>query len=475
MRILHINTYQTGGAALCMQRIGNALQQQGVECRFLLMYGDDNEYTSVATGDTNIWSRHSLLSFFQKVAYLIGIKPKYITLRQKLNKTLSKNKEHIFTTLPLSWYRTLTSHPWVKEADIIHIHWIGDFIDFRSFFKNIKKPIVWRLPDLNPLLGCFHYLNSNKKASSELLAIEKECVNIKHKALSNLNNLNIVVTSEQMHKATKTNKILGQYPITLINNGVDTEKYIPYDKKTIRIELNIETEMVVFMFSSYALEDRRKGLKELITALESLNISNSLLICVGSYTNPPKTNLNIKCVGAITDETTMAKLYSSSDYFITPAFEESFGQTTTEALSCGTPVIAFPCGIAVDIIDEELGVICKDFTSMALLEAIKLAITRKYDRNKIRQRTIERFSYDNIAKQYINLYKTILQNNNLPETNNEFSKLNYEIINKQRVEHKKQLELFSQLDERRNFYKMALTHPRYIAGWIKRKIQSLFK
>lgn len=475
MRILHINTYQTGGAALCMQRIGNALQQLGVECRFLLMYGDDNEYTSVATGDTNIWSRHSLLSFFQKVAYLIGIKPKYIKLRQKLDKALSENKERIFTTLPLSCYRTLTSHPWVKEADIIHIHWIGNFIDFPSFFKNIKKPIVWRLPDLNPLLGCFHYLDSKNKASSQLLAIEKECGNIKHQALYKKHNINIVAISEQMRKAICENKTLGKYPTTLINNGVDIKIYTSYNKEESRKEWNIKQEQIVFMFSSYTLEDPRKGLKELITALESLSISNSLLICVGSYTNPPKTNLNIKCVGSITNEATMAKLYSASDYFITPAFEESFGQTTTEALSCGTPVIAFPSGIAVDIINEDLGVICNDFTTEALLEAIRLAMTRKYDRNNIRLRTIERFSYDNIAKQYINLYKTILQNNNLPETNNEFSKLNYEIINQQRVEHKKQLELLSQLDERRNFYKMVLTHPRYIAGWIKRKIQRLFK
>lgn len=475
MRILHINTYQTGGAALCMQRLGLALSQQGVECRFLLMTGVEDKYTSIAAGDNDLWSKHTLLHFFQKTAYLIGIKPKYIKLRQKLDKALSENKEQIFTTLPVSCYRTLTSHPWVQEADIIHIHWIGNFIDFPSFFKNIKKPIVWRLPDLNPLLGCFHYLDSNKKASAKLLAIEKECVNIKHRALSDLNNLNIVVTSEQMRKATNTNKILGKYPITLINNGVDINIYTSYNKEESRKEWSIKQEQIVFMFSSYTLEDPRKGLKELITALESLNISNSLLICVGSYTNPPKTNLNIKCVGSITNEATMAKLYSASDYFITPAFEESFGQTTTEALSCGIPIIAFPSGIATDIIDNEIGVLSNDFTSEALLEAIKLAMTRKYDRNKIRQKTIDRFSYDNIAKQYINLYKNILRNKNISENDNEFSKLNYDIINQQRAEHKKQLELFSQLDERRDIYKMALTHPRYIAGWIKRKIQCLFK
>ena len=70
MRILHINTYQTGGAALCMQRIGKALQQHGVECRYLLMQGIDNEYTSIAPGDTDIWSKNIFVRFFQKIKYI---------------------------------------------------------------------------------------------------------------------------------------------------------------------------------------------------------------------------------------------------------------------------------------------------------------------------------------------------------------------------------------------------------------------
>ncbi|MBR4264907.1 MAG: glycosyltransferase [Bacteroidales bacterium] len=473
MKILHINTYQSGGAALCMQRIGNALQQQNVECRYLLMDGNNNDITSIDSGDTNFWSKNTLLFLLQKTAYIIGIKPKIIKLKQRLAKTLYENKEHIFTTLPLSYNHSLTSHPWVKEADIIHIHWIGNFVDFPSFFKNIKKPIVWTLHDLNPLLGCFHYLDSNQKASSQLLAIEKKCINIKHKALSNRNNINIVAISKQMQKAISANKTLGKYPITLINNGVDTEKYIPYDKKTSRKELNIPNEMIVFMFSSSFLDDTHKGLKELINALEAAKIRNIFLLCIGNYREIPQTTFPIRCTGYISDENLLSKYYSAADYFVMPSFQESFGQTTTEALSCGTPVIAFPCGIAVDIIDEKLGVICKDFTSEALLEAIKLAITRNYDRKEIRQKTIDKLSYNNIAKQYINLYKNILNNNKYTENNKAFSKLNYDIINQQKTEHKRQLELFSQLDQRRNFYKMALTHPRYIAGWIKKEIKNL--
>ena len=475
MRILHINTYQTGGAALCMLRIGRALQKQGVECRYLTMNGDNNKYTTVAVGDTNIWSKNKIVYFFQQTLFLLGIKPKYIKLRQRLKNAQSKNKEHIFATLPLSFYRSLSSHPWVKEAEIIHVHWIGNFVDFPTFFKNINKPIVWTLHDLNPILGCIHYLALDHKIPSLLNNLEKECSKIKQHSLCNIKNINVVAISKQMRKAISTSKSLGKYNITLINNGVDTEKFIPHDRKAMRREFNIPSEAIVLIFSSQSLDDPRKGFKELTIALESLNIQNLFLLCIGHYKQTPQASFPIMCTGFISDETILSKYYSSADYLVMPSFQEGFAQTSLEAMSCGVPVIAFPCSGTDDLINEKNGIICNDFSIKSLAEGILKAINNKYNYYSIREDIIKRFSYDNIAKQYINLYKTILQNNNLPETNNEFSKLNYEIINQQRVEHKKQLDLFSQLDGRRDFYKMVLTHPRYIAGWIKRKIQRLFK
>ena len=77
-------------------------------------------------------------------------------------------------------------------------------------------------------------------------------------------------------------------------------------------------------------------------------------------------------------------------------------------MSCGTPVISFPVSGARDLINEKNGVVCDDFTIDALVNGIKLAMTRKYCREKIREDVINRFSYAKIAKQYIELYKSVL-------------------------------------------------------------------
>ncbi|MBR4264906.1 MAG: glycosyltransferase [Bacteroidales bacterium] len=472
MRILHINKYQTGGAALCALRISNALQTLGVNTCIITSKGENTKYINVIPEDKYNWSKFKFIRFIQRNKYIIKPeKNRYFKI--KISKVLKKEKYPIFTTLSSNNYKDLINHPWIKEADIIHLHWIGNFIDFPSFFINIKKPIVWTLHDLNPLLGCFHYLDSNQKASSQLLTIEKECINIKRKALSNNGNINVVAISKQMQKAINANKTLGKYPITLINNGVDTRKYIPYDKKTSRKKLNIPNEMIVFMFSSSFLDDTRKGLKELINALEEAKIRNIFLLCIGNYREIPKTTFSIRCTGYISDENLLSQYYSAADYFVMPSFKEAFAQTPIEAMSCGTPVIAFPCSGTDDLINEHNGVICNDFTVDALIEGIKLALKRKYDSNTIRKYIEDNFSYDIIAQKYIDLYKRILAKNGLNESKEPFSELDAEFIKHQKQQNeevKKSNDFLDYLDQRREFYKMVLTHPRYIAGWIKRKI-----
>ncbi|MFQ9020720.1 MAG: hypothetical protein ACLR6J_03870 [Parabacteroides merdae] len=54
----------------------------------------------------------------------------------------------------------LSGHPSVKEADIIHLHWINQgFLSVSNLGKliNSGKPIVWTLHDLWPATAICHY------------------------------------------------------------------------------------------------------------------------------------------------------------------------------------------------------------------------------------------------------------------------------------------------------------------------------
>lgn len=211
----------------------------------------------------------------------------------------------------------------------------------------------------------------------------------------------------------ENNKILKNCPITLIHNGVDCNTFYPLDSLQSRKELNIPKDKKVFLFSSFKIEDKRKGLHLLIPALEALKDKDITLICLGNYeVIPPSNYIEIRCVGMIRDTEILSKYYSAADFFVLSSFQEAFAQTPLESMACGTPVIAFPCSGVPELINETNGIICKDFTIDALSKGIKQAINTNYNSKKIRENILSSFSYEVISKQYIKLYNEILSKKN---------------------------------------------------------------
>jgi glycosyltransferase involved in cell wall biosynthesis len=83
---------------------------------------------------------------------------------------------------------------------------------------------------------------------------------------------------------------------------------------------------------------------------------------------------------------------------------EPFGLVMIEAMACGTPVIAFPCGSVPEIVDEGVtGFIVQDE------EAAARAIGRldRFDRAACRRRFEQRFSAARMARDYVALYRRI--------------------------------------------------------------------
>jgi glycosyltransferase involved in cell wall biosynthesis len=148
-------------------------------------------------------------------------------------------------------------------------------------------------------------------------------------------------------------------------------------------------------------------LKELIEALEKLKNPNIILLCLGKFSYLPDCSFEIRCEGFVGNNRLLSLYYSVADYFVMPSFQESFGQTPIESLACGTPVVAFPCGIIPELVTHDNGVICDEFTVDSLAKGIKLAMQNSYDREIIRKDVLNRFSYEKIGKQYVDLYEKI--------------------------------------------------------------------
>ncbi|MEA2989161.1 MAG: hypothetical protein QOG83_1872, partial [Alphaproteobacteria bacterium] len=84
---------------------------------------------------------------------------------------------------------------------------------------------------------------------------------------------------------------------------------------------------------------------------------------------------------------------------------EPFGLTMIEAMACGTPVLAFRCGSAPEVVDDGI--------TGAVVNTVEEAVTAlprviALDRNKVRRQFERRFDARHMAKNYMKLYQSLL-------------------------------------------------------------------
>jgi glycosyltransferase involved in cell wall biosynthesis len=113
----------------------------------------------------------------------------------------------------------------------------------------------------------------------------------------------------------------------------------------------------------------------------------------------------VEFIGEINERQKTAFLGGARALLFPVDWPEPFGLSMIEAMACGTPVLAFRCGSVPEIVDD--GVTGAIVESMA--EAIKaLPHVIALDRKKVRQRFEQRFSAARMAKDYVCVYRSLL-------------------------------------------------------------------
>ena len=154
------------------------------------------------------------------------------------------------------------------------------------------------------------------------------------------------------------------------------------------------------------LKEERKGgriIKELINSFSWKNVQ--LLLVGGGFEKDDLEQENIKCLGIVKDEVTLQIAYHAADLLFHPAPVDNLPNTVAEAMSCGTPVLAFQTGgLPEMIIDGETGWLVKKIESSSILKTLKEIISTPIGANLGKASRVQAkklFDSQTIGKKYL--------------------------------------------------------------------------
>lgn len=409
MKICVLNTYDDfGGAAKACARLVRGLSRSESDVSFLVKQRVSEENSAIPVcSKVEGW-----LS-----AFLENLPQHMYPERQKNNFSLGWRGSRFAAAVS------------ARKPDIVHLHWVaGGFVQLEQLAR-LHVPIVWTMHDMWPFTGGCHYAGDclsylDQCGFCPVLGSKKACDLSRkrwQKKTQILKDLDVtyVAPSHWLADCCRSASVAEGKRTVVIPNGIDTDLFKPMDKLAARQRLGLPVDKNLIMFGALnALTDLRKGFHLLEKALIELERSKVAekpeLVVVGDtgQNSPPVPGFKYHYLGYVSDETALAEIYSAVDVFVAPSLQENLANTVMEAMSCGTPCVAFDVGGMQDLIDHRFnGYLSVPFAAEGLARGLSWVMSSG-DRlselsSEARSKVVKTFTLKNCVDKYMNLYRDL--------------------------------------------------------------------
>ncbi len=419
MRVTLMATYDTrGGAARAAYRLHSGLRALGHESAMLVKekFSDDD-----AVHPLRLEARTDPQSWMLHLAQQHYVAPR----RTSISNTYFSLNEPGYD---------LSSHPLVRQGEVLHLHWVAGFQSARAIVRlqRLPQPLVWTLHDQRPFTGGCHFSAGCEKyrqdcgqcpqLTDDPFQLTKAQLKTALRRLQ-ATRWTVVCPSRWMARAAQQSALLRRARFEVIPYGVDTDRFCPLPKTAAKEKLGLNPRVTWLFFGADDGNEQRKGFRELTEALglcarnpefqARVQRREMALLCLGRpHPQLESLGLPVTALGFVSSDEVVSRAFAAADLFILPSREDNFPNTVLEAMSAGTPVVAFAAGGVPELVmEDQTGILAPAGDVRQLAQGIlSLALAparRERLGHNCRERILAGYSLAAQARRHVELYEEL--------------------------------------------------------------------
>lgn len=319
------------------------------------------------------------------------------------------------------------------SPDLVHLHWVAGATLTPGGVARLRRPLVWTLHDMWPFTGGCHYDDGCGRHTARC----GQCPLLGSTRLHDLSlwnwrrkrrhwhalSLMVISPSRWLAVLASRSTLLGEHPVRVIPNCIDTARYRPLPRAQARDSLGLPQRCPLILFGAMnATADPRKGYRFLQPALARLASQwrgpgeGPMALVFGGErpATPPDFGMRVRYLGALSDDASLAAAYSAADVFVAPSTQENLSNMVMEALACGTPSVAFEIGGMPDLIEHRVnGYLASSFDpedlSMGIQWVIEDARRWKVLSHAARTKVESTFALAPVAQAHVEVYREAIE------------------------------------------------------------------
>lgn len=318
-----------------------------------------------------------------------------------------------------------------KDYDLVIIYFWQELLSYRTVeaiydSMRIKPKVIYFCADYSPMTGGCHFFGDCeyfKSGCGNCPIVRRfghkndfSAKNVKDRIKINKKIKPFVFTNLYMQSFFSQSPVMQSGARLVLDSMIlNLDKFKEYDRSKCRDKLGgIQYSDFVILFGCQNLNDERKGICYLLESLDLFyeKLSDKerdsiLILTIGKENHDINQRIKFKQkhLGFV-DFDNLPEIYSASDVFVSPSINDAGPSMVNQSIACGTPVISFEMGTALEVIKDTGAGICvplKDSQAMAnaIMNIFRQTEDEKLEMRNACRKVAEHFhSYDSFVKQF---------------------------------------------------------------------------